>query len=606
MALAVLLRVLQALILHPHPLVVSLTRKRLLEPVEKLRGRVRLVVVLAVGEHRQFVEIFGEPRSVLRDSDKTVLDQRRLRVQTHDLVGRRLVAGDAMAAIGDQLVDYLRAGGLVFDQHDLRIEQALLLAHRALERRIFEPPAQYAEQEEFFALHAPSCAHREIAELGRLVGGVPALHDAVETLRQFILAIALEPDRLDQAAAQRGGGLLILAGEVVFTDGPPDAVEDFERLAAEVQSLTLPAPKALRSPDGLDLVHLVSFGNRRKAENLPGLLREDVADGIVFLQPLHDHDDGTTALVVLPAVKSVIVPVVGGLSLRVGERLLRLQRIVDQDDVGTASGEHATGGGGEPVALAGGDEFLHRLAMRRQAGRKDPPIPRAHHDAAAVAGELVGEVLGIADAEDLGRGVMPQTPGRKGDRGHQGFQMTRWQVDDQPPDLAFPHGGQLGGDDLEMPVHRQLGLRIEVLETAHGEADEVLPQQDLVLGRSEVLEHHFSAFENRALSCSMTFSSASLKAEVSGEAGSVCPSISRTKSRRILIARQSAVAERLTSWVMIASRLVILRLPPLSLTITQTFSASLSSVFRFLAPGDRPRGLPDRPFVKRVWPGGLR
>jgi hypothetical protein len=146
---------------------------------------------------------------------------------------------------------------------------------------------------------------------------------------------------LDQAATQRGGGLLILAGEVVFADGPPDAVEDFERLAAEMQSVALPAPKASRSPDGLDLVHLVSFGNRRKAENLPGFLREDVADGIVFVQPRHDQDDGTTALVVLPAVESVIVPVVGGLSLRVGERLLRLQRIVDQDDVGTAFGEHA-------------------------------------------------------------------------------------------------------------------------------------------------------------------------------------------------------------------------------------------------------------------------
>jgi len=46
MALAVLLQVLRALILHPHPLVVSLTRKRLLEPVEKLRGRVRLVVIV--------------------------------------------------------------------------------------------------------------------------------------------------------------------------------------------------------------------------------------------------------------------------------------------------------------------------------------------------------------------------------------------------------------------------------------------------------------------------------------------------------------------------------------------------------------------------------
>src|SRR4029077_9785 len=97
------------------------------------------------------------------------------------------------------------------------------------------------------------------------------------------------------------------------------------------------------------LVHLVSFSDCRKAENLPGLLREDVADGIVLLQAVHDHGGGTTALVVLPAVESVIVPVVGGLSLRVGERLLRLQRIIDQDDVGTASGEHAAGGGGRPV-----------------------------------------------------------------------------------------------------------------------------------------------------------------------------------------------------------------------------------------------------------------
>ena len=65
--------------------------------------------------------------------------------------------------------------------------------------------------------------------------------------------------------------------------------------------------------------------------------------------------------------------------------------------------------------------------------RKDPPVPGAHHDAAAIAGELVGEVLGIADGEDLRRGVMPQTPGRKGDRGQQGFQMAGRQVDDQPP-----------------------------------------------------------------------------------------------------------------------------------------------------------------------------
>jgi hypothetical protein len=69
--------------------------------------------------------------------------------------------------------------------------------------------------------------------------------------------------------------------------------------------------------------------------------------------------------------------------------------------------------------------------------------------------------------------------------------------------------------------------------------------------------------------------------------------MSRTMSRRILIARKSAVAERFTSWVMIAWRLVTLRRPPFSVTITVSFSASLSSVLRFLAPGGRPRGLPD-------------
>ena len=43
--------------------------------------------------------------------------------------------------------------------------------------------------------------------------------------------IALEPFRLDQAAAERGRGLLILAGEIVFADRPADVLEGGERLA---------------------------------------------------------------------------------------------------------------------------------------------------------------------------------------------------------------------------------------------------------------------------------------------------------------------------------------------------------------------------------------
>ena len=77
-----------------------------------------LIVVLALGEDRHLVEVFGEPGCGFGDMDKAVLDHRGLRMQPHDLVAFRLVAGDAMAALGDQLLDQLGAGGLVLDQHD--------------------------------------------------------------------------------------------------------------------------------------------------------------------------------------------------------------------------------------------------------------------------------------------------------------------------------------------------------------------------------------------------------------------------------------------------------------------------------------------------------
>src|SRR5207244_961789 len=102
------------------------------------------------------------------------------------LVGGRLVAGDAMTAVGDQLLDQLGARGLVLDQHLVRTEQAQLLPHGALERRVLEPPAEHSEEEEVLAFHSPRCAHREVAELGCLVGGVPALHDTVEALRALL------------------------------------------------------------------------------------------------------------------------------------------------------------------------------------------------------------------------------------------------------------------------------------------------------------------------------------------------------------------------------------------------------------------------------------
>jgi hypothetical protein len=59
-------------------------------------------------------------------------------------------------------------------------------------------------------------------------------------------------------------------------------------------------------------VHLVGFGDRRKAQDLPRLLREHVADEVVFVQPLHDDDDGAVAFVVQSAL-----PVELGVGVRI-------------------------------------------------------------------------------------------------------------------------------------------------------------------------------------------------------------------------------------------------------------------------------------------------
>jgi hypothetical protein len=53
---------------------------------------------------------------------------------------------------------------------------------------------------------------------------------------------------------------------------------------------------------------------------------------------VHDQHDGAGEFIVEPAVKGVVVPLVGRPALGLRQGLLGLQRIVD-DDVGTPSGQ---------------------------------------------------------------------------------------------------------------------------------------------------------------------------------------------------------------------------------------------------------------------------
>ena len=125
------------------------------------------------------------------------------------------------------------------------------------------------------------------AELARLVGGVPALHDAVELVRPLVGRVASEPRRLDHAAALRRRGLLVLAGEIIFADPrdkPGDAadlLEHFRRLALGMQCLAAASDKIPRPPQRLDLPGLVFLGDCREAHDVPIFLGQHVADQIV-------------------------------------------------------------------------------------------------------------------------------------------------------------------------------------------------------------------------------------------------------------------------------------------------------------------------------------
>jgi hypothetical protein len=101
------------------------------EPVEQLRGRVDLVVVPAIGEDGQLVKILRQHDAVFVRWTKPFSIIAVCAVHAHDLVRLRLVAGDGVEAVADQLLDQLSIRGL-----DTGAEQRVLVANSPRRNRI--------------------------------------------------------------------------------------------------------------------------------------------------------------------------------------------------------------------------------------------------------------------------------------------------------------------------------------------------------------------------------------------------------------------------------------------------------------------------------------
>ena len=87
------------------------------------------------------------------------------------------------------------------------------------------------------------------------------------------------------------------------------------------------------------------------------------------MQAVHDQHDGTLLLVIQPAIEGMVEPLVGRSPLGLRQGLLGLQRIIDDDRVGTPPGQHAADRGREPAALRRRLELRHRLPFDSRVGK---------------------------------------------------------------------------------------------------------------------------------------------------------------------------------------------------------------------------------------------
>lgn len=89
-----------------------------------------------------------------------------------------------------------------------------------------------------------------------------------------------------------------------------------------------------------------------------------MTDKIVLMQPLHDDDNAAGTLVVKAGQKRVVVPLVDRFAADLGERLIRFQRAVDDDDVRATAGQNAANRGRHPRSSGG-----RRIVVNGLAGR---------------------------------------------------------------------------------------------------------------------------------------------------------------------------------------------------------------------------------------------
>src|SRR5262245_31322638 len=108
---------------------------------------------------------------------------------------------------------------------------------------------------------------------------------------------------------------------------------------------------------------------------LPAALSEKMPGKVILMQALHDHDNGTSLLVIETRDQGATEPLDHPPARRLRHCLFGLDRTVDDDEVGSPPRERAADGSGVAAAAGGGDELGAGILCGAH-GREEGPIPR--------------------------------------------------------------------------------------------------------------------------------------------------------------------------------------------------------------------------------------
>ncbi len=224
---------------------------------------------------------------------------------------------------------------------------------------------------------------------------------------------------------------------VLLEQGGEGALPEQGALAGD-GGLVLPAGPECRAGSAAERV--VRLGQRGQAQDAPGVRAvRDAAAEIVRVPAGHDEDDAPAGLEAGGEVGAEPVPelVAGGGAVGLG---LRLDRVVDEDEVGAAPGDGAAHAGGVVFGAGGGGEAVGGAAAGVEGEAEAGGV--GLDEAADAASEVAGEGGGVAGGDDAGARVAGEPPGREDERGVGGLGAAGRQEQHQAV-------GAGGGDVLE-------------------------------------------------------------------------------------------------------------------------------------------------------------